>query len=675
MLDFTRPHEQPEKSKTLFITGIETGCMSGHQQTATSAEVRVENIGGIDETTVTLRPGVTVLSGENATNRTSFLQAIMAAMGSNQATLKGDAEEAFVQLSLGDGVYKRSLRRKGESVQFDGEGYLDDSTVADLFAFLHENNEARRSVAWNEDLRELIMRPIDIDAIQSEIERLEERKAEINDELATIDSRKQELPDLEQQRRDLRERIDEKRTELAAIEDQIDESSRDVEESKRVKEESEELLTELRSVRSNLESVRRDIESQQESITSLTSERSDLRTELQDLPEDPAENDTLDTRVDRLRDRRQELNDEISDLQSLIQYNEQRLDDDDFEVPAEIESDHDDDGAVTDQLLSSEQSIVCWTCGSTVDRDQIEETVDRLREVRTRKVADLEDVKDDLEAVKSERRTARKRQQRREEIERELAGIEDEIERRQERIETLKERRETLTAEVQRLEREVETLESADFEDVLDLHKEANELEFEIESLESEREEVSDTIEEIEELLARAEDLREEREGLVEQLTEERTKIDRIEEDAVEAFNDHMDTVLETLAYENLERIWIERTERTVQDGRKTVQQSVFDLHVVRTTESGTAYEDSITHLSESEREVTGLVFALAGYLVHDLHETVPFMLLDSLEAIDSERIAKLVDYFAEYTEYLVVALLPEDAQALDDEYTRVRSI
>jgi len=29
--------------------------------------------------------------------------------------------------------------------------------------------------------------------------------------------------------------------------------------------------------------------------------------------------------------------------------------------------------------------------------------------------------------------------------------------------------------------------------------------------------------------------------------------------------------------------------------------------------------------LSESEREVTGLVFALAGYLVHDVHETVPF--------------------------------------------------
>jgi hypothetical protein len=96
---------------------------------------------------------------------------------------------------------------------------------------------------------------------------------------------------------------------------------------------------------------------------------------------------------------------------------------------------------------------------------------------------------------------------------------------------------------------------------------------------------------------------------------------------------------------------------------------------VIRTTASGTAYEDTVEHLSESEREVTGLIFALAGYLVHDLYETVPFMLLDSLEAIDSNRIAALISYFSEFVEYLVVALLPEDAQSIDDEYARITDI
>ena len=100
----------------------------------------------------------------------------------------------------------------------------------------------------------------------------------------------------------------------------------------------------------------------------------------------------------------------------------------------------------------------------------------------------------------------------------------------------------------------------------------------------------------------------------------------------------------------------------------------MFDLHVIRSTENATTYDDAIDHLSESEREVTGLVFALAGYLAHDPHESMPFMLLDSLETIDSERIAALVDYFSDYTGYVVVTLLLENA-ALDKEHDRATEI
>lgn len=136
-----------------------------------------------------------------------------------------------------------------------------------------------------------------------------------------------------------------------------------------------------------------------------------------------------------------------------------------------------------------------------------------------------------------------------------------------------------------------------------------------------------------------------------------------------------MATVLDILNYENLDRIWIERKQQTVSQGRQTVEESIFDLHVVQSTDDGTTYEDSIDHLSESEREVTGLVFSLAGYLTHDVYETCPFLLLVSIEAIDSDRIARLVDYVADYAEYVVVALLPEDAQALDSGYRRITEI
>jgi hypothetical protein len=129
-----------------------------------------------------------------------------------------------------------------------------------------------------------------------------------------------------------------------------------------------------------------------------------------------------------------------------------------------------------------------------------------------------------------------------------------------------------------------------------------------------------------------------------------------------------MAEVLSLLEYQNIERVWIERKVPNDEP------EGVFELHVVRSTENGTMYEDTVDHLSESEREVIGLVVALAGYLVHEVYETVPVMLLDSLEAIDADRIARLIEYIAEFASYLVVALLEEDAQGLNNTYTRLSS-
>jgi hypothetical protein len=63
-------------------------------------------------------------------------------------------------------------------------------------------------------------------------------------------------------------------------------------------------------------------------------------------------------------------------------------------------------------------------------------------------------------------------------------------------------------------------------------------------------------------------------------------------------------------------------------------------------------------------------MFALAGYFAHEVYEDVPFILLDSLEAIGSERIAALVEYLIDYTGYLQVALLPEESERIDSVYS-----
>jgi DNA repair exonuclease SbcCD ATPase subunit len=647
--------------------------MSKTEVAEEGATIRARNVGGISETTVDVPPGVTVLSGRNATNRTSFLQAIMAALGSDSASLKGDAEEGAVDLVMDEETYHRSLHRSGGTVTLRGEPYLDDSTVADLFAFLLESNEARQAVVRGDDLRELIMRPVDTDEIQNEIDRLERERDEVERELDELDSLKDELPSLERRKQRIESEIEEKRETLAAKTEEIESMDAGIEETRQEKRELESRLEDLRDLRSKLENVRADIDLQQESLKSLRNERAELRTDREELSEEPTdERRELDRTLSRLRERKQGLEARISDLQNVIQFNEEMLSGEETVVSEAFTDEDGPSDDLTDQLVEAEP-VVCWTCGSEVERERIEETLDTVRSIRKDHVEEIRDIETRLEELREEKREREREQRRRDELEGNLADVDDEIQRRESRLETLRERRDQLSADVEAVEAEIDALETADFSGILDLHKEANQLEFELGRLESDLEDVTDRIGTIESQLEAEPDLEERRERIRNDLEVQRTRIDRIEREAVEEFNSCMEEVLELLRYDNLERIWIERVQTT--DRRGDGDRTAFQIHVVRSTDSGTSYEDTIDHLSESEREVTGLTFALAGYLVHEVHETVPFMLLDSLEAIDSERLAEFVSFFDSYAEYLVVALLPEDAQALSDDYTYVTGI
>jgi DNA repair exonuclease SbcCD ATPase subunit len=658
--------------------------MSQPQTSKQLAEIQAENIGGIDETTVSLSSGVTALTGRNATNRTSLLRALMGALGSDRVSLKGDADEGRVELTLGgeeDSIYTRTLAREDGTVVMGGEPYLDDPEGADLFAFLLENNQARQAVARGEDLREVIMRPVDTDAIQAEISQLESQKRDLDEQLDRLESLDDQLPDLEQQRTQLEEQIEDKGAELDDKEAAIEDADSTVDDTREQKAEFEDALDDLQEARSELDDIRYRLDSERESIQALEDERDETSAELEELSETPAGDlDDTNTEIDRLRKHKQSLESTISQLQRVLQFNEEMLEGDNPELQQALQdttdSENTGEGALTDQLVADEgESTVCWTCGSDVEHETIDDTLESLRSLRQEKSHERNDLRTELDELTSKRSELQADRDRRERLDRKLDEIDREIDDRENTIEELTDEREELETEINDLEADVEALEAEEHSELLDLHKEANQLEFELGRLENDLEDVIDEIETVEADLDERDSLEEERTDLQEELADLRTRIDQLEAQAVEEFNEHMQTILGILDYENIERIWIERAERTVREGRRKVQRGVFDLHVVRSTAEGATYEDTVEHLSESEREVTGLVFALAGYLVHDLYETLPFIVVDSLEALDSDRIAALVEYFEEYAEYLIIALLFEDAAALDDDYQRVTTI
>jgi len=646
--------------------------MSSTDQVRETVDLDVVNIGGIDEKHVTFQPGVTVLTGRNATNRTSLLQAIMAALGSDHVSLKADADEGSVSLSWGGDTYTRTLTRDGETVVTSGDPHLDDPELSDLFAFLLESNEARRAVVRDDDLHELIMRPVDTEEIQNEIEALVAEKQRIDEQIKNIDGLENDLTDLKRRLGEIDDEIETKEDELADKEAEIDAADADVEETRNEKSRLDEKFEELRDKRAELESVRAEIERKQEGVESLVDRREELETEQIEVPEAPmGEVREIEGTIDQLREELRTVTATINEIQTIIQFNEDKLEESNSEIAEALGVNTSDSDAVTDRLVQQE-NVVCWTCGSEVEKSAVEETLQQLKDLNQTKFERKRELNDRIDELKEDKIEYTEKQRQREQIERELETVEEKIEQREERIRSLRERRSELGETVTNLEATVEDLENETYSEILDLHKEANQIEFELGQLKQEQKNVEQEIDRIESQLEECDRLKAEREKTNQELESLRTKIERIEAQAVEAFNEHMDAVLSIMEFENIERIWIEQAQERVRKGREKVTETVFDLHVVRTSADGATYEDRIQHLSESERETTGLVFALAGYLVHDIHEDVPFIILDSLEAIDADRIATLLDYMSEYAEFLIVALLPEDAEAVDTDHQQL---
>jgi chromosome segregation ATPase len=632
----------------------------------------IENIGGISESEVTLQPGVTLLSGRNATNRTSFLQAVMAVMGSENVSLKSDSDQGRVSLELNGESYTRELNRTSVGIETGGDPYLSDPEVADLFAFLLQTNEARQAVQRDENLREILMRPVDTDTIRAEIDRLEKEKQEIDAELKELERTAQRLPELKEQRATINEKISDAEEELDSAQTALEEADKSIEQSKNIQTGFETKLEELNNKRNELESVRYNLETEQESLDSLRTDQNELQSEVEDADQFDDELSSIDNDLKNLREKAEALDSVVQQLRRVIQFNEQMLEGTNTEIVSALRDDN-NDSSITQSLV--QDSTVCWTCGSKVDSSKIESTIDRLQALNDEKMSDRQSLKNKIGSLQSRRKEIKQKQRKQKERRSRLKNIETEIERRKSDMEELEESKNEIIERVEELEEQVEALENNKYSEVLEHQKEVKEIEFQLDQLKDERRELNQKIERTEEKLANKENVENERKAIEQKLTEQRTKVDRIESEAVEQFNEQMAEVLSLLEYENLERVWIERSEERVREGRKKVTKSVFNLHIVRKSSSGSVYEDTVSNLSESERKVTGLIFALAGYLTHEIYDSVPFLLLDSIEAIDSDRIAALVDYISKFAENLVVALLPEDADAVDNKHRRITDI
>lgn len=614
-----------------------------------TVDVQVENVGGIDETAASIPPGVTVLVGRNATNKTSFLRAMMAVLGSEEVPLKAGRSEGHVECVIGDAEYTRTATRMNGTVVTGGTPYLDSAEEAESFAFLLESNDARRAVERGDDLREVVLNPLDIGAIHEQIRDLERERSAIDEQL--------------EKRSSLEGRATELRAELKRIDDELTAAREQYETlQSTIGDADDETLAdryqEIAERHAELEEIRYDKATVEESLSALRDERAEKRSNLETL--EPVKDVTeLKETIAERRQERHRLDSQLSELQRVVQFNRRQLDADRALTADAVDGEDDP----TEQLLDEQTS--CWTCGSTVDTAQIRSTVEQLQSYRQDLLDRREAIEGDLSNLQRQLDELDETQDRVRQLRERLNEIEGEITRREDRLQSLESREAELEAQIADAAEPDRLPETND--SILDAHGTASRLEAKIDHLEEEREERTEELDSITAELAELSDLEARRETITSDLTDKRNEVDTIERRAIEEFNETMAVILDELGYDNIDRIWLERRKHT--ESGDIVADASFDLHVIRAAEDGTVYEDTVDHLSESEREITGLVFALAGYLAHEVYETMPFLILDSLEAIDGERIATLIDYVSEYASFLLVALLPDDAQYVDADH------
>ncbi|SER38077.1 archaea-specific SMC-related protein [Natrinema salaciae] len=626
------------------------------------ARLHVENIGGIEDCSVELKKGVTLLTGRNATNRTSLLQAITGVLGGTAATLKSDADSGQITLELGEETYTRTYERTGAGIDSSGDPYETNEEIIDLFISLLENNPARLAVERGDELRDLIMRPVDTEAIEQRIRTLQTEREELSAELESVERQSKRLPTLEERRQSLE-------SELESIDEQIDALRTDAAEFEadaEMAEEAEELVDRLDDRRQELSEAETDLELVEAELDALRERPAELRAERDELEAHTrADLERVQDELRTVRGRKRTVENTVADLSSIVEFNEDVLSDSVSTVPS---SEADTTDPVAELAPKDDQEITCWTCGNQAERGTIEEQLENLRRVVSEKQTELGELTDRIEALAAEEESVREAIETRERLDREIEDVEAKLESKRERREAIEERIAALRETVSELESEVAVTEDLRNNDLLKTYERISDLQYERGQKREQLGTVQDEIDEIEALPDKSR-LKEQIEEIRQELRQERKRVDELESRSVSQFNEHMEKVLDILDYRNVSRVWIERKEDRRDDQKSN---STFDLHIIRESESGSVYEDTVENLSESEREVIGLIVALAGYLVHDVYEEVPFMLADSLEAIDSERIADLIEYFSEYAPYLVVALLPEDASGITDRYMEI---
>lgn len=582
-------------------------------------EIEISNVAGIRDGSATVEPGINTVQASNWRGKTSLLTALRAVIGANAtpSTITEGEQEGRVRLDVVDTgrEFSVALARSNGSVSLEGEPYLADEgdrICAELFAFLDAENPLRTAVREGRDLAPHLVRPLERENIEEQIETLRAERRTVESELADLDRAVERLPTVTEQIASTEADLDELREELAD------------EEPNGAAGEQSDLREQLNRSRREREQVQKRVSRLEQKTASLETQIDETESELAqlDVPSAPDLAESLESKRSRLR----EVDQEIETLEALYNANDRILERGQFELVTEVDRQIDDD------------HLTCWICGGETVKSDVEARMERLSETvaeRRRQRSRLREAVADLEETQ---RNRREMEQRRESLQRELESLRSDLARSEEDLTSSRRELASLDERIEELEGRVR--EESDRRSALE--REIARKEAELDALRERKADLETKASQHDRLQSQLADLDEEIEAL-------RSRRETVVQRARAAFDEALEDVVERFD-PSFESAYLQR--HTDPDTGETER---LELVIARDGQ-----RISVDALSEGEVELLGFIAALSGYEAFDVGGRVPCMLLDELGGLASENLHTLVTYLEDRTDYLVTTAYPE---------------
>jgi uncharacterized small protein (DUF1192 family) len=162
--------------------------------------IDIERIAGILDGDARIEPGLNAVRAANWQGKSSFVEAIKAALGTSTELTEG-ADDGRVHLETPDRSLTVRLVRDGDGVRREGTPYFEDEydrVRASLFACLDADNEIRQAVRRGDTLEDVLLRPLDFQNIDERIADLQRERERVEAELSQATEAKKRLPTVQE---------------------------------------------------------------------------------------------------------------------------------------------------------------------------------------------------------------------------------------------------------------------------------------------------------------------------------------------------------------------------------------------------------------------------------------------------------------------------------------------